>query len=175
MCRRLLMPRSPGRPHSSMCHCRRLTSSGVAQLSTQPQPQVTDPAVCPAQISCLDSVARCSCMSFETKLDLLSDRARPIAPLPNVARKAPSLAPARGPFDRQSAHQAPQPRSVARPRPRRARRRALPGARSTRRSRARPPRQPPSPPRKLPTPPRQPPPPRRPGQGSPLTWNVLAS
>ena len=34
-------------------------------------------------------------MSLETKVDLLSERARPIAPLPNVARKAPSLAPAR--------------------------------------------------------------------------------
>ena len=33
-------------------------------------------------------------MSLETKVDLLSERARPIAPLPNVARKAPSLAPA---------------------------------------------------------------------------------
>ena len=30
-----------------MCHWSRLTSSGAAQLSAQPQPQVTDPVVCP--------------------------------------------------------------------------------------------------------------------------------
>ena len=95
-CHRVLMALSPGRAHSSMCHCSRLTSSGAAQLSTLPQPQVTDPAACPAHISCLASVARCSCMSLETKVDdLLSGRSRPIAPLPNMARKAPSLAPAR--------------------------------------------------------------------------------
>ena len=34
-------------------------------------------------------------MSLETKVDLLLERMRPIMPLPNVARKAPSLAPAR--------------------------------------------------------------------------------
>ena len=34
-------------------------------------------------------------MSFEMKVNLFSDRARPIAPFPNVAREAPSLAPAR--------------------------------------------------------------------------------
>ena len=34
-------------------------------------------------------------MSLETKVDLLSERARPIAPLPNVARKMPSLIPTR--------------------------------------------------------------------------------
>ena len=89
------MALSPGRAHSSMCHCSRLTSSGAAQLNTQPQLQVTDPAACPAHISCLASVARCSCMSLETTVDLLSERTRPIAPLPNVARKASPLAPAR--------------------------------------------------------------------------------
>ena len=78
-----------------MCHCSRLTSSGAAQLNALPQPQVTDLAACHAHISGLALVARCSCTSFETKVDLLSDQARPTAPLPNVARKAPSLAPAR--------------------------------------------------------------------------------
>jgi len=80
-CQRVLMALSPGRPHSSICHRSRLTSSGAVQLSTQPQPQVTESAVCPAQIACLASVARCSCVSLETNVDLFSERARPIAPL----------------------------------------------------------------------------------------------
>ena len=97
VCQRDRIAASPGSPHSSICHWRRLVLSGAAQLSTQPQPQVNDPFACPAHISCRASVAKCSCMSLEMKVDLLSERARPIAPLPlpNVAKKAPSLMPTR--------------------------------------------------------------------------------